>query len=181
MALAYFCIFENTARTTTRVEIRAVQPEPVIEAPGWIPRYVAILDNDASIEGAGIVLARMDVTFPRHRIARGMFGVLYTEIRQWVKDQLALANAPPAPVPPRWQDSAAHHLSVAIRVIAGMFAVLLFCAYVVANVWGTFYCLFIPALRRRSLLYDVAETTLIFKMLDWRKAIQALAGIALSR
>lgn len=182
MSLAYFCMFENTGRTSTRVELRAVQPEPVIEPPGWIPRYVVPLNSDTTVGGAEIVLARMAVEFARRKTARGMFDVPYPELRQWLNDQLAHANAEARPqIPRRPRRSADWYFSLAIRVFAGILALLLFYAYVVANIWGTFYCLFITSFRRRSLVYKVAETSLIFRMLDWRKTIQSLALIALNR
>src|SRR4051794_29718753 len=56
--MAYFCVFEDTTHTLTRVEIRAVQPEPVVEPPGWTPRYVADLgEAEGPLLGAQIVVA----------------------------------------------------------------------------------------------------------------------------
>lgn len=181
MALAYFCLFENTDRGRTRAEIRAIQPESVMEAPGWIPRYVAPLDSETTVEGAEIVLARMNAAFTGRRAARGLFNVPYAELRQWLDAQFAQATADtPAQRTVPAQRSAAWYFDTAVRVIAGIVALFLFFVYIIANVWGTFYCIFITPFRRRSLLHTVAETTLIFWMLDWRKTIQALAQLALS-
>jgi hypothetical protein len=72
-------------------------------------------------------------------------------------------------------------MNALLRVIAGVLALSLFCAYVVANLWGVMYCILITPFRQRSLLYTVAETNLIFAMLDWRKAIIRLAEVALDR
>jgi hypothetical protein len=72
-------------------------------------------------------------------------------------------------------------MNTLLRVIAGVLAVTLFCAYIVANLWGAMYCILITPFRRRSLLYTVAETNLIFATLDWRKAIIRLAEVALHK
>jgi hypothetical protein len=182
MAAAYFCLFENTDHTSTRAEIRAVQPEAVIEAPGWLPRYVAPLPSDTTVRGAEIVLARMNAEFADHRAARGLFDIPYPEVRQWLSDQYTQANASTQHRPARrLRRDATWYFGVAIRVIAGIVALLLFVVYVVANVWGTILCLIITPFQRRSLLYKAAERSLMFRMLDWQKPIHCLALVALNR
>ena len=180
MPTFFFCLFENTDCTRTRAEIRAVQPEPVVEAPGWIPRYVASLATEYTVEGAEIVLSRMNAEFAERRTARGLFDVPYPELRQWLDDQFALAAAgDPHKVEAGRDSDAALYIGLGLRVMAGITAALLFFAYVVANVWGMFYCMLITSSRGRSLVYNFMERSLIFRLLDWRKTIQSLVRIAL--
>lgn len=109
-----------------------------------------------------------------------MFDVPYPELRQWLDDQFALADAgEPLKAEAGRELDAALYFGLGLRVIVGITAALFFFAFVVANVWGMFYCMLITSFRGRSLVYNFMERGLIFRMLDWRETIQALVRIAL--
>jgi hypothetical protein len=182
MSVAYFCMFENTARTATRVEIRAVQPEPVVEPPGWIPRYVVPLDTETRVEGAEVLLARMNRAFAAKAVARGLYAVAYAEARNWVDEQLAkAAGDPQPPIATQTRHDAALYAHVSVRVLASIAAAVLFCVSLVANFYAIVWMIVIGPFRRRSLLYMAAEDRLMFYMLDWTKQIEVLVRIALRR
>jgi hypothetical protein len=183
MNTAYFCIFENSEHTMSRVEIRAVQPEPVAEPPGWVPKYVAIL-SDGPLEGAEIVLARMEREFCDRRVGRGLYTLDYPTLRRWLDEQFAhpekygpppVAGVVPAPT--------LGSSELFLRILAGAGASLLLVAFVVINVWATFLWFFYITVRRRrwSPLTTMAETNVLFSLLDWRRAIYRLTNIALNR
>jgi len=180
--MPYFCMFEDTGHTVTRVEVRSVQPEPVIEPPGWIPRYVAEVNGEA-LFGARIVMDRMDVQFERARHSGGVYAISYPAAREWLAHQLQTAPSSPPQASTiaaiNWSD----RLRPWLRIAAGLAAVALFAAYVLVNVWMTFVWFAYITLthRQRSPIRAMAETGILFWILDWRRPIQKLARIALDR
>jgi hypothetical protein len=175
----YFCMFENQDCTSSRAEIRSAQPEPVIEPPGWVPRYVVLLGDDG-IEGAQILLRRMDREFSEKRIGHGQYRIPYQRARRWIDERLLEARAPLA-APQK--GAGGWSTSSSVRVVAGVAGIAIGVAYVAINFYITIlWILYITVRRRRSsALTTMLEARVLFAILDLRPTVRALVGIALQR
>lgn len=162
----FLTISSNSVLKLTIAQIVEKAPKAV-DRDGFELRYIAALDP-AGVKGAQIVIDKLDVYFERRTRAEGVYQAPYDEVRTQL--QAFLGQAPRRLV--------RHPI---VRGAAGVAAVLLMFAMGFCAVGGTMFWLVVCAFKRQSGLLTMAESAVVWRMLDWRPMIQRLVRIALGR
>lgn len=161
LAISYHSVLKFTI-----AQIVEKAPKPV-DRDGFELRYIAALDQ-ASLLGAQTVIDKLDVHFGKRTKSEGVYQAPYEEVRAQLQ---AFLDEAPRPF----------KRNLIVRSAAGVAAVALMFAMGFCAVGGTMFWLVVCAFKRQSGLLTMAESAVVWRMLDWRPMIHYLVRIALGR
>ena len=124
-----------------------------VDKDGFQLRYIAALDGAAS----DYIVELLDGAMGPKTKAPGVYHAKYDEVREALQNILDDAPKPKAP-------------PMVFRVLAGIAAVALTAAFGFFAVAGTIFWLAVCAMKRQSGLLTMAETAVVWRILDWRWA-----------
>ena len=134
---------------------------------GFQLRYIAEVHGTA-IEGAQITIEMLDEALEQKRRDSGVYQCKYQEVRDALQ---VIMDAAPKP----WTSN------IFVRIGAGLLAFALTMVMGAAVAAGTLFWLVVCAVKKQSGMLTMAETAVMWSILDWRPIIHPLIRIALGK
>jgi hypothetical protein len=162
----FLAIKYNSLLKITIIQIADKSPKP-LDRDGFELRYIAGLDQ-ASVVGATVTIGKLNNHFGKKTKGNGVYQATYEEVRAQLQ---VFMDEAPRPI----------KRNPFVRGAAGIAAVALMFAMGFCAVGGTMFWLVVCAFKRQSGLLTMAESAVVWRMLDWRPMIHYLVRIALGR
>lgn len=175
------CLYEQSDGSKVHCRVQS-DSKPARAQEQWSLRFTATC---TSAKTADVLLQFLEWRFAQQLDGPGLIKAPYFDVREELlaflkrleSDQ---AEHPKSARPLSSAKRSPHGHGPALRLVAGLVALMLFMTSIALQVLVCFYYPIIIALRKnRSPLYSAAESAYIFTVLDWSNSVRALVRIAL--
>lgn len=165
--MPFFCISDHPQLPIIRVLIHKKMPKP-IDKEGFRLRYTTTDLPETAVQGAQLAIEALDESMGPRTKAPGMYQAKYDEVRRAY--QAILDKAPK----PRGRP-------ILLRIAAGLLAIALMFAMGFCLTGGIIIWMVVCAFKHQSGLLTMAETAIVWRILDWSPTIRFFGRYALGK